>query len=110
MDILRALATAGPDLRKRIVDFAVELVSSKNIEAFTVSMKKELIRSQTDDIGDADAQQEYRQQLVKAIHTAVIRHIDMAPTILPIMLDYVCEAGASSYQVVQFIREVAFAR
>jgi coatomer subunit beta len=110
MDLLRALANAGADLRRRIVDLAVDLVCSRNIESFTVAMKKELVRSQTDDIGDAEAQQEYRQQLVRAIHTAVIKHIDLAPAVVPIMLDYVCEAGASSYQVIQFLREVAFAR
>jgi coatomer subunit beta len=110
MDILRSLNSAGAELRRRIVDFAVDLVCSRNIEAFTVAMKKELVRSQTDDIGDSDAQQEYRQQLVRAIHTAVIKHLDLAPTVVPIMLDYVCESGASSYQVIQFLREVAFAR
>jgi coatomer subunit beta len=107
MDILRALATGNVDLRRQIVQLSLELVNQKNIEAFVIFMKKELVRSQNEDeIGDAQEQQEYRQWIVKAIHTTVMKYTFAAGSVVPVMMDYVCEPGASSYDVILFIREV----
>ena len=106
MDILRGLNTSSSELRGRIIELAVDIVNRKMIDSFVTAMKKELIRSQTEEIGDEEAQQQYRQQIVKAIHQAVVKHLDAAGSVVPIMLDYVCEAGASAYDVILFIREV----
>ena len=107
MDILRALASGSVDLRRQIVQLSLDLVNQKNIEAFVQFMKKELVRSQNEDeIGDAQEQQEYRQWIVKAIHTTVMKYTFAAGSVVPVMMDYVCEPGASSYDVILFVREV----
>lgn len=107
MDILRALATGSVDLRRQIVQLSLDLVNQKNIESFVQFMKKELVRSQNEDeIGDATEQQEYRQWIVKAIHTTVMKYTFAAASVVPVMMDYICEPGASSYDVILFIREV----
>lgn len=106
MDILRALTTGTVELRRHIMNLALDLVNKKNIEGFVQFMKKELVRSQSEEVGDAEAQQEYRQVVVKAMHAAVMRYLHVAPTVVPIMLDFVCEPGASAYDVALFVREV----
>lgn len=106
MELLRSLATGTIDLRRRVIGLSLSLVNSKNIEAFVQFMKKELVRSQGEDVGDKDAQQEYRQELVKALHTTVMKHTHVAPSVVTIMLDYICESGPSAYDVIVFIREV----
>mmetsp|Transcript_11718 Transcript_11718/g.13507 ORF Transcript_11718/g.13507 Transcript_11718/m.13507 type:complete len:956 (+) Transcript_11718:31-2898(+) len=106
MDILRGLSTGNIEIRREIIKLALELVSSKNIESFVQFMKKELVRSQSEEIGDAAAQQEYRQHIVKAIHSSVMKFTSAATSVVPIMLDYICDPGAASYDVILFIREV----
>lgn len=107
MDILRGLATGNVDIRREIIKLSLDLVNHKNIEAFVQFMKKELVRSQSEEeVGDSNAQQEYRQLIVKAIHTTVMKHTSAAASVVPVMMDYICEPGASSYDVIVFIREV----
>ena len=110
MDLLRSLSNGNMDIRRRIINLSMELVSAKSCESYVSFMKKELVRSQSEDVGDADAQQEYRQELVKAIHKTVMTYTSVAAGVVPIMLDYICEPGASSYDVIVFIREVMAAQ
>ncbi|CUG86806.1 coatamer beta subunit, putative [Bodo saltans] len=107
MDILRGLATGNVDIRREIIQLALDLVNHKNIDSFVQFMKKELVRSQSEDeMGDAAAQQEYRQLIVKGIHKTVMKHTSVAASVVPVLMDYICEPGASSYDVIIFIREV----
>lgn len=107
MEVLRALSTGGTsEARQGIIDFALDLVNARNVESFVMFMRKELVRSQSEDVGDAAAQQSYRQHIVRAIHRSVMRHLEIATSVVPILLDYVCEPGASSYDVILFVREV----
>lgn len=107
MDILRGLATGNVDIRREIIHLSLDLVNHKNIESFVQFMKKELVRSQSEDeMGDATAQQDYRQLIVKGIHKTVMKHTSVAAAVVPVLMDYICEPGASSYDVIVFIREV----
>lgn len=107
MDILRGLATGNVDIRREIVSLTLDLVNHKNVDAFVQFMKKELVRSQSEDeMGDAASQQEYQQLIVKGIHKTVMKHTSVAASVVPVLMDYICEPGASSYDVIIFIREV----
>ena len=106
MEIVRGLNTANADLRQQVLNLTLDLVTAKTVEAYVQTMKKELVKSQADSDSASEAQQEYRQSVVKAIHSAVSRHLSIAPAVIPTLLDYVCEAGPSSYDVIVLVREV----
>eukprot|EP00744_Colponema_vietnamica_P005101 GILI01007505.1.p1 GENE.GILI01007505.1~~GILI01007505.1.p1 ORF type:complete len:883 (-),score=299.08 GILI01007505.1:280-2607(-) len=106
MEIVRGLNTSNADLRLQVLQLTLDLITHKTVEAFVQAMKKELVKSQGETDASSDSQQEYRQQIVKAIHASVSRHPTIAPTVVPTLLDYVCETGASSYDVIVIIREV----
>ena len=106
MDILRGVQAGNVDIRKHIIELALTLATPKNVEVFIQFLKKELVRSQSDDVGDKTAQQEYRQQVVKAIHCTVRSFPSMGPAVATIMLDYICEPTPSAHDVILFIREV----
>ncbi|KEG06517.1 putative coatomer beta subunit [Trypanosoma grayi] len=107
LDVVSALVNGSTEIRKRVVALAVELVSSKNVEVFLQAMRKELVRSQSEgDLVDQASMQEYKLMLIRAIRTAVVRQPHMAASVLPIMMDYTCDASSGSYEVISFIREV----
>ncbi|KAF5215831.1 hypothetical protein ECC02_011440 [Trypanosoma cruzi] len=107
LDVMSVLANSTTEICKKVVTLAVELVSNKNVEVFLQAIKKELLRSQSEeDVLDKSSIQEYRQLLIRAIHTAVIRQPQMAATVLPMMMDYICDSSNGSQEVISFIREV----
>ncbi|ESL09594.1 hypothetical protein TRSC58_02683 [Trypanosoma rangeli SC58] len=61
LDVMSVLANSTTEMAKKVVTLAVELVSSKNVEVFLQTMKKELLRSQSEgDILDQSSLQEYK--------------------------------------------------
>ena len=107
VEMLRGLTSGNTELRRQILAFSEKLVSHKNIEAYVQVLKKELVKSQQEtNEGDLQAQQDYRHDIVKAIHTAVMSHLHVAPAVMPVILDYICESGNSAVGVVNFVREV----
>ncbi|ESL09106.1 coatomer beta subunit [Trypanosoma rangeli SC58] len=107
LDVMSVLANSTTEMAKKVVTLAVELVSSKNVEVFLQTMKKELLRSQSEgDILDQSSLQEYKLLLIRAIRTAVLRQPHMAAAVLPVMMDYICDSSSGSSEVILFIREI----
>ncbi|RNE97541.1 coatomer beta subunit [Trypanosoma conorhini] len=107
MDVMSVLANSTTEISKKVVALAVELVSSKNVEVFLQAIKKELLRSQSEgDVLDQSSMQEYKQLLLRAIRTSVLRQPHMAAAVLPMMMDYICDPSNGSCEVILFIREV----
>jgi coatomer subunit beta len=112
LDVLRALTTsADMDVRRRILDFTLDLVTPKNAESFLVAMKKELSRAQSEDAsavpGDSAVQAasaEYRRHLLQAITKVVLDNLDLAPSVMPILLDQLCDDATAANEVAQFLR------
>ena len=105
LDIMRGLSSGDVEIRGKIIDLAVCLVTPKNIDLFLSAMKKELISSQSEEIAE-EAQQAYRQRIVKAMHTVTQKNFQVAKTVVPVLLDYICEPTQSAHDVILFIREV----
>ncbi|KPI88169.1 putative coatomer beta subunit [Leptomonas seymouri] len=108
LDILSVLQDGTMTIRERIIELAVELVTRRNADTFMQAMKKELLSasrmdSETD---DSNAAMSYRLLIIKAMNTALLRHPPSAPSMLPVLLDYVCGPSNSSKKVIILIKGV----
>ncbi|EPY32438.1 coatomer beta subunit [Strigomonas culicis] len=104
LDILSTLPNSSTAIRQRVITFAVELVTSKNMDAFVQAVKRELGRA-TGDSADA-ASVEYKQVLVRALSTALIRRPQCGSSILPVLLDNMCDSPAVGSDVMVLVKEV----
>eukprot|EP00210_Caulerpa_lentillifera_P003069 g2931.t1 len=87
MDVLRALSSPNLDLRQKTLDLALDMLTSKNVE--------EVVGT------------EYRQLLVKAIHSCAIRFPIVAESVVHVLMDYLGDSNATSaLDVAFFVREI----
>lgn len=70
MDILRVLAAPDIEVRRKTLNLAMDLVSSRNIEQMVLVLKKEV--SKTHNVEHEDTGK-YRQLLVRTLHSCCIR-------------------------------------
>mmetsp|Transcript_18225 Transcript_18225/g.50264 ORF Transcript_18225/g.50264 Transcript_18225/m.50264 type:complete len:959 (-) Transcript_18225:211-3087(-) len=104
MDIIRGLSSPNIDIRKKVLDLVMELVNMSNIDEVIVVLKKEIMKTQG---ADAEKSTDYRQMLVQAIHTCVIKFPEVAGTVVHVLIDFIDDSNASSAsEVILFIREV----
>lgn len=104
MDVLRALSAPNLDIRKKTLDIALDLITSRNIDEVVMVLKKEMMKTQNKDLEKAA---EYRQLLVQAIHSCAVRFPDVAGSVLHLLMDFVSDSNtASALDVVYFIREI----
>eukprot|EP01094_Clydonella_sp_ATCC50884_P010917 TRINITY_DN20734_c0_g1_i1.p1 TRINITY_DN20734_c0_g1~~TRINITY_DN20734_c0_g1_i1.p1 ORF type:complete len:932 (-),score=412.79 TRINITY_DN20734_c0_g1_i1:126-2921(-) len=104
MDVLRALASPTLDIRKKTLDFAMDLVTPRNIDEVILLLKKEINRTQS---AEMDKAAEYRQVLIHAIHSCAVKFPDVASNVVHVLLDFVGDSSvASAVDVVVFVREV----
>ncbi|KAG5506500.1 hypothetical protein JKF63_06003 [Porcisia hertigi] len=108
LDILSVLQDGSMTIRERVIELAVELITRRNAERFMQAMKKELLRANSIDseVEDANAATAYRLMIIKAMNAALLRHPPSAPSMLPVLLDYVCDATSTSGEVISLIKEV----
>ncbi|GMH39677.1 hypothetical protein BSKO_07575 [Bryopsis sp. KO-2023] len=104
MDILRALGSPNLDIKKKTLDIALDLITSRNINEVVGLLKKELVKTQDRDMEKGG---EYRQLLVQAIHTCAMRFQDVAASVVHILMDFLGDSNtASALDVVFFVREI----
>ncbi|KAL9247228.1 hypothetical protein vseg_020681 [Gypsophila vaccaria] len=104
MDILRALASPNLDIKKKTLDIALELITPKNVDEVVLTLKKEVMKTQS---ADLDKNGEYRQMLVQAIHTCAIKFPEVASTVVHVLMDFLGDTNiASAMDVVLFVREI----
>lgn len=70
MDVLRVLAAPDIEVRRKTLNLAMDLVSSRNIEEMVLVLKKEI--SKTHNVEHEDTGK-YRQLLVRTLHSCCIR-------------------------------------
>lgn len=103
MDILRVLASPDLEVRKKTLNLAMELVSSRNIEEMVLVLKKEVAKTldvEHEDIG------KYRQLLVRTLHSCCIRFPDVASTVIPVLVDFLSDTNElAATDVLVFVRE-----
>ncbi|KJH47708.1 adaptin region [Dictyocaulus viviparus] len=103
MDILRVLSSPGLDVRQKTLSLCLDLVSSRNVEDMVMFLKKEIAKSMTE---TAEEVGKYRQALVKTLHAATIKFPDVAPSIIPVLMEFLPDENETAAQyVLLFVRE-----
>ena len=104
MDVLRALTSPNMDIRKKTLDIALDLITSRNIDEVVMVLKKEVMKTQNKEL---DKGPEYRQLLVQAIHSCAVKFPDVAGSVIHLLMDFLGDTNtASALDVVFFVREI----
>ncbi|CAD5186231.1 unnamed protein product [Musa acuminata subsp. malaccensis] len=104
MDVLRALSSPNLDIRRKTLDIALELITSKNVDEVVLALKKEVVKTQTIEL---EKNGEYRQMLVQAIHSCAIKFPEVASTVVHLLMDFLGDTiVASALDVVLFVKEI----
>lgn len=126
MEILRVLSSPDLDVRKKALDIALELVSSKNVEEVVLLLKKELnktVDEQYDKTSECKTQfsrdtllrlsintnkSPDRSLLINAIHQSAIKHPEVAASVVGSLMDFISDvsSGTSAVDVITFVKEV----
>ncbi|XP_063926251.1 coatomer subunit beta-like isoform X2 [Zophobas morio] len=101
MDLLRCLCSSDLDVRRKVLGIASRCIISENIVEVVAFLRKELLKTHD----EVDFSDEYRQSLVRTLHGCAIRFPSVAPQIVPLLLDFLGEASASSREVIFSVRE-----
>lgn len=104
LDILRILSSPDIDIKKKSIEIALDLISSRNVEEVVKLFKKELTKTVN---SDADKSAEYRQLLISAIHKIAIRFQQIASNVVDLLLDFISDLSTTSAtDILNFIKEV----
>ncbi|XP_066265354.1 coatomer subunit beta-like [Branchiostoma lanceolatum] len=104
MDILRVLSTPDLEVRKKTLNLALDLVSSRNVEELVLVLKKEVIK--TNDITEHEDTDKYRQLLVRTLHSCSIKFPDMAGAVIPVLMEFLSDQNElAAADVLVFVRE-----
>ncbi|KAF3321229.1 coatomer subunit beta-1 [Carex littledalei] len=107
MDVLRALSSPNPDVRRKVLDIVLDLISPKNVDEVVLFLKKEVVKTQAAGESDKDAGGEYRQMLVQAIHACTVKFPEVAGSVVHVLMDFLGDSNvASAIDVVIFVREI----
>jgi coatomer subunit beta len=105
MDIVRVLSSPDLEVRRKCLDLVLDLVSSRNVDEVVLVLKKEVTNTinsagQTDDVGN------YRQLLVRTLHSCSIKFPDVAPSVIPVLLEFLSDTNEdAAADVLVFVRE-----
>ncbi|CAD6919439.1 unnamed protein product [Tilletia controversa] len=104
MDLLRVLSSPDMDVRRKALDVALDMVSSRNVEEVVLFLKKELQKT-TD--ANFDKGLEYRQLLIQKIHACAIKFSEVASNVVHVLMEFLGDsANPSAVDVIAFVREV----
>uniref|UniRef100_A0A8D2L6K7 Coatomer subunit beta n=1 Tax=Varanus komodoensis TaxID=61221 RepID=A0A8D2L6K7_VARKO len=104
MDILRVLSTPDLEVRKKTLQLALDLVSSRNVEELVIVLKKEVIK--TNNVTEHEDTDKYRQLLVRTLHSCSVRFPDMAANVIPVLMEFLSDYNeAAAADVLEFVRE-----
>ncbi|KAK4035120.1 adaptin N terminal region-domain-containing protein [Parachaetomium inaequale] len=104
MEILRVLSSPDIDVRKKSLEIALEMVSSKNVEEVVLLLKKEL--SKTVD-QEYEKNSEYRQLLIHSIHQCAVKFSEVAASVVDLLMDFIADFNnTSAVDVINFVKEV----
>lgn len=105
LDILRVLSTPDLDIRKKAIDLALQLTSSRNVDDVLKLYKKELQKTVN---SDADKSVDYRQLLISAIHKTALEFASVTATdVVDLLLEFLPEISTvAATDILAFIKEV----
>ena len=104
MEILRVLSSNDMLVRRKALDLALEMVSSKNVEEVVLLLKKELSKTVDEQF---EKNNEYRQILIHSIHQCAIKFSEVAASVVDLLMDFIADFNATSaVDVITFVKEV----
>nr|XP_054775033.1 coatomer subunit beta-like isoform X2 [Lytechinus pictus] len=104
MDILRVLSASDLEVRRKTLDLALDLISSRNIEEMVLVLKKEV--SKTQNVGEHEDTGKYRQLLVRTLHSCSVKFPDVAATVIPLLMEFLSDTNElAAADVLVFVRE-----
>jgi coatomer subunit beta len=104
MDILCVLSSPDIEVRRKCIDIALEMVSSRNVDEVVSFLKKELVKTHDQEY---ERNTEYRQLLIHAIHTCAIKFHEVAANVVYVLMEFLGDAhNASAVDVINFVKEV----
>lgn len=104
MDVLRSLSSPNLDIRRKTLDIALDLITPRNIDEVVMTLKKEVVKTQSMELEKCG---EYRQMLVQAIHACALKFPEVASTVVHLLMDFLGDSNvASALDVVFFVREI----
>ena len=93
LEILRAVSSPDIDVRKKAIDIALELLSSKNVDEVVLLLNREL--SSTVDSA-YDKASDYRSILISAIHHCAVRFSEVAERVVGTLMDFIADFNNTS--------------
>lgn len=104
LEILRVLSSPDLDVRRKALDIALEMVSSKNVQEIVMLLKKELSKTVVEQY---EKNAEYRQLLIQSIHQCAIKFSEIAASVVDVLMDFIADFNNSSaVDVISFVKEV----
>eukprot|EP00096_Caligus_rogercresseyi_P016475 TRINITY_DN914_c0_g1_i3.p1 TRINITY_DN914_c0_g1~~TRINITY_DN914_c0_g1_i3.p1 ORF type:complete len:994 (-),score=266.26 TRINITY_DN914_c0_g1_i3:114-3095(-) len=115
MDILRVLSATDLEVRRKTLQLAMDLATGRTIAEMVLVLKKEIVvthgASSGEDggsrpSGDEGESGKYRQLLVRTLHTCCIKFPDVAPDVIPLLMEFLGDVeDLAAQDVLIFIRE-----
>ncbi|TMW56239.1 hypothetical protein Poli38472_008887 [Pythium oligandrum] len=99
MDIMRALSSPSIDICKKVLEIAMDLVSTRNIEEVVNHLKREVVKTQDKSLEKSG---EYRHLLIQAIHSCAVKFPDVATHVVHLLMEFLNSDGAMD--VILFVR------
>lgn len=104
MEILRVLSSPDLDVRRKSLELAMDMVSSKNVEEVVMLLKKELSKTVDEQY---EKNNEYRSLLIHSIHQCAIKFSEIAQSVVGLLMDFIADFNnASAVDVISFVKEV----
>lgn len=105
LEILRVLNAEDMDVRSKALDIAMELVTSRNVDNVVKLLKNEL--QNTVSHSEKEKSMEYRQLLIKTIHSIAIKFVEVAANVVSLLLSFIPDLSSTAASgVISFIKEV----
>jgi len=105
MDILRALSSPSPDICRKVLEVAMDIVTNRNVKDVVVTLKREVQKTTSETDSSVESKGSvYRSMLIKAIHGCATRFPDVAESVVDTLMDFISTDG--DMQVVIFVRAI----
>lgn len=107
MDILRALSSPNPDICKKVLDVAMDVVTARIVQDVVNVLKREVQKTISEDSSKTNEEKgssQYRNVLIKAIHGCAVRFPQVAESVVHTLTDFL--STDSGLQVIIFVRAI----
>ncbi|BES91993.1 Coatomer subunit alpha-2 [Nesidiocoris tenuis] len=104
MDILRVLASPDMEVRKKALNLALDLTTSRCVEEVVLMLRKEVAK--THNLAEHEETGKYRQLLVRTLHSCSMKFPDVAASVIPVLMEFLSDSNElASQDVLIFVRE-----